>query len=258
MTAPLNGKKIFGAARFFGINNVTNPTPARFGLPQDSTVTFKRGTKAIFGEKQLAADVSAGELDVSGKVTYGESNPRIFADLLFGDTGATGQTLEADGELGTVPASSTYTIQVTNHTTWTQDLGVVDVVTGKRMKCVAAAAEVAGVSYSVAAGVYTFASGDASMAKKISYLYTNSSAGETVVLSNQLMGRVGGFTAVNVFNWTNAAGVLEQDVLTLTNCIASDAEIASKMGDYAKPTFGYAAACDQTDSLGTFSFAEAA
>lgn len=250
----VNGKKIFGQGRFFGISNVTAPTPARFGLVQDQTITFKRSTKSIFGENQLAADVSSAELEVTGKVTYGTSNPRISADLMFGVAGSTGQTLEADNELGTASASI---VTVANSANWTQDLGVVAVTTGKRMVRVASG-PVAGVSYTVAAGVYTFAAGDSTIQVKISYLWTSSASGESVVITNQPMGRVGGFTGVMVFPWTNPSGVVEQDVLTLNSCVASDNEISTKLGDYSKPTFGFMAATDANDTLGTFAFSQAA
>jgi len=253
--AVLNGKKIFGAGRFFGINNVTNPTPARFVLPQDMSITFKRGVKSLYGENQLAADVSGGEMDVTGKVTYGTSNARIIADLLFGVGNNTGQTLESDNELGTI---AMHTISVANASTWTVDLGVVNTASGKRYQRVAAGSETAGVSYSAASGNYSFASGETGTTFKISYLYTNASAGETVNLTNQPMGKVSDFSAVYVFPWTNNSNVTEQDVLTLNSCVASDAEISTKQGDYAKPSFGFTAACDTNDMLGTFSFAETA
>jgi len=251
----LNGKKIFGAGRFFGINNIATPTPARFVLPQDMSVTFKRGVKSLFGENQLAADLSGGEMEVSGKVSYGTSNARVLADLLFGVGSTTGQTLESDNELGTI---STHSIQVANHTTWTVDLGVVNTATGVRYQRVASGSETAGVSYSVASGTYTFASGETGTTFKISYLYANASAGETVSLTNQPQGKVSDFSAVYVFPWTNNSNVTEQDVLTLNSCIASDAEISTKSGDYAKPSFAFSAACDTNDTLGTFSFAETA
>jgi hypothetical protein len=51
-------------AAFFGINNVSNPTPARFMIPQDMSVSFKRQVKSLFGENQLAWDVGSGELSL--------------------------------------------------------------------------------------------------------------------------------------------------------------------------------------------------
>ena len=254
MTA-LNGKKIFGAGRFFGINNVANATPARFVLPQDMAVTFKRSTKSLFGESQLAADVSGGELEVTGKVSYGTSNARVIADLLFGVGNTTGQTLEADNEPGT---TASHAISTVNASTWIADLGVVNTASGKRYQRAAAGSETSGISYSAASGVYTFASGETGTTFKISYLYTSASAGETVSLTNQPMGKVSDFSAVYVFPWVNNANATEQDVLTLNSCIASDAEIATKQGDYAKPSFSFMAACDTNDTLGTFSFAETA
>lgn len=253
MTTVLNGKKTFGAGRFFGINNVTNPTPARFSVPQDQSITFKRDVKSLFGESQLAADVAGGSMTVTGKVTLGTTVARIFADLIFGDAGSANQTLQADKEAGTVPATTPFTITVANSASWTVDLGVRSVDTGALLTCVASASEVAGKSYSVAAGVYKFAAGDANKSFKISYLYTAANSGETVIMSNQPMGKTGNFTGVYVFPWGT-----EQDVITLNNCIASGTEISTKMGDYAKPTFDFEAACDNNDVLGTFSFAEAA
>jgi hypothetical protein len=194
-------------------------------------------------------------MDVAGKVSYGTSNARVIADLLFGVGNTTGQTLEADNELDTI---ATHQIQVANHATWTVDLGVVNTATGTRYQRTTSGSEVAGVSYSVASGVYNFASGETGTTFKISYLYTNPSAGETVSLTNQPMGKVSDFSAVYVFPWTNNANVTEQDVLTLNSCIASDAEISTKQGDYAKPSFSFTAACDTNDVLGTFSFAETA
>jgi hypothetical protein len=125
---------------------------------------------------------------------------------------------------------------------------------------VAAASEVAGKSYSFNAstGTYNFNVSETGTTFKFSYLYTLSSSGETLALANQAMGRVGGFTAVLVFPWTNPSNVVEQDVLTLNNCIASDSSMATKLGDYGKPTFGYEAAVDSNENLGTFTFAEAA
>ena len=250
----VNGKKIFGAGRFFGINNVTNPTPARFGVPQDISVSFKRAVKSLFGENQLAADVASGELTVSGKVTLGTVNPRIYTDLVFGDAGSTGQIIEADKESGTL-TSFAYT--VANATNFVTDCGVVNATTGVPYACVASGSEVAGKSYSLGTGAtkgkYTFASAETGTNFKFSYLYNSTTTGETVTLANQPMGKTGNFTAVNIFPWGS-----EQDVLVLNSCMGSDAELSTKAGDYGKPTFAYEASSDVNDILGTFTFAEAA
>ena len=79
-----------------------------------------------------------------------------------------------------------------------------------------------------------------------------------MALANQPQGKVSDFAAIYVFPWTDPGNLVEQDVLTLNSSIAPDAEIATKTGDYAKPTFSFTAACDTNGNLGTFSFAEGA
>jgi hypothetical protein len=253
MTAPLAGKPTFGAGRVFAIANVTNPTPARALVPQSQSIDFKRKTESLFGEKQLAVAVGAGEMEVTGKVEFGKIVARMFSDIIFGDSGTTGQTLEADKEAGMVPASTAYTVQVVNHTTWLFDLGVVNASTGVIMSCVAGGSEVAGKSYSVSAGVYTFASGDASAPVLISYAYTSSTAGETVVLTNQAQGLTGNFQAVHVLPWGT-----EQDMFVFNDCLAGSSGIALKKSGFANFTLEYTAAANNNDQLGTATFAEAA
>jgi len=247
----VNGQKVFAAGRFFGINNVTVPTPTVFGVPQDQTITFKRDVKSLFGENQLPEDVSSGTMQVSGKVTLATLNPRMFADLVFGVSGTPGQTNLANKEPGAIPGSGPFTVTVANSATWTGNEGVIDATTGKPMARVASSP--AAGQYSAAAGVYTFSSADQGKAVLISYTFTISSSGETVPLNNAPMGKVGNFTAVMQFLWGS-----EQSLLTLNNCLSTDTELATKLDDYGKPTFGFNSSCDTSGVLGSFSFAEAA
>jgi len=251
MTNSITGKKIFGAGRFFGINNVTSPTPMRAYVPQDQSIDFKLNTKSLFGENRLPVAVAAGDMSVTGKVSLGANNARLFADLMFAVSSTTGIISEADMEAGTVPGSVAYTVTVTNSATWNTDLGVVKASDGTVMTRVASAP--AAGQYSVAAGVYTFAAADANLNVKISYLYTTASVGEKITITNSLQGPAGAFTGVMVFPYA-----ADQDVLTLNNCISTDASIATKQGDYAKPSFGFMAATDSSDTLGTFAFSQAA
>jgi hypothetical protein len=252
MTTPLNGKPTFGAGRVFAIGNYTSPTPARALVPQSQSIDFKRKTESLFGEKQLAVAVGAGEMDVTGKVEYAKTQARILADIMFGDTGTTGSYLEADGELGTVAATTPFIITVVNSTNFLFDLGVVDVPTGNIMTCVAAT-PVAGKSYMVAAGVYTFAAGDEGVNKSISYAYANTTVGETVALNNQLQGLTGNFQAVHVLPWGT-----EQDMFVLYNCIAGSTGLSAKKSGFGTSTLDYTAAANSSGSLGVATFAEAA
>ncbi len=246
-------KPTFGAGRVFATGNYANPTPARALVPQSQSIDFKRKTESLFGEQQLAVAVGAGEMDITGKVEYGAANARIFADIMFGDGSTTGQTLEADGEAGTVPGTSTYTVTVVNSATWIFDLGVKNATTGVLMTCVASGSEMAGKSYSVAAGVYKFAAGDANTNVLISYAYTVSTSGETIALTNQTQGLVGNFTAVHVFPWGTG-----QDMFVFGNCIAGSAGISLKKSGFASNTLDYVACANSSGSVGTATFANAA
>lgn len=251
MGSSTTGKKIFGAGRFFGINNVSNPTPMRAYVPQDQSIDFKLATKDLYGENRLPVAVAAGEMSVTGKVTMGANSARMFADLMFAVGSSAGQILEQEQEAGTIPGSVAYTVTVANSATWTTDLGVALAADGTAFTRVASAP--AAGQYSVAAGVYTFAAADANKNVKISYLYTQASTGEKITITNSLQGPAGSFTAVMVFPYGS-----DQDVLTLNNAIPSEGGISTKQGDYAKPTFGFMASTDASDTLGTFSFAQAA
>jgi hypothetical protein len=240
--------RIFGAGRPFALPNITNPTPIRFGVPQDMSLDFKRTTKPLFGENMFPEDVAGGEMTVTGKVTMGELSGDLFANL-FQATLAAGTTMEADNEQGVVAAATPYKITVANSATWTVDLGVKN-VNGNYLSRVAAGSEVAGNSYSVAAGAYQFAAKDAGLTYYISYLYTSATAGHTLTLANSVQGPTDSFTAVMAYlNGTN------QNIVTLNNCITSDTAMASKQGDWGKPTYGYDAAVDDNGVLGTMAFA---
>lgn len=240
--------RIFGAGRPFALPNVNNPTPIRFGVPESMTLDFKQTVKTLFGENIFPEDVSGGQMTVTGKVTMGELNGDLFASM-FQATLAAGTTAQIDKEMGVVAAATPFKITVANSATWTVDLGV-QTAAGIRLSRVAAGSEVAGESYSVAAGVYTFASTDAGVTYYISYLYTESTAGHSMTLKNALQGATASFTAVHVFSNRSS-----QNIVTLNNCIPSNTTLGTKEGDYGKPTYDYDAAVDANGILGTMALA---
>ena len=255
MANSITGKKIFGAGRPYGINNVTNPTPIQFLVPQSQTITIKRSNKTLHGENQLPDAVGAGEMTVSSKITYGASSSRAMAELFFNQSATAGSLVEHRGEAATISATSPYTVTVADAANFSLDLGVVFVATNQIMTRVAAGSEQAGVSYSVdtTTGKYTFSDGDTGKNVKISYLSKSATVGETLTVSNPLQGKTGNFTGVFVFPWGS-----EQDIITLNNLLANNTEIGSKGGDFAKPTLDADASTDDNGQLGTFAFAQAA
>jgi hypothetical protein len=258
MPTPLSGKPTFGAGRVIAVPNVTNPTPARALVPQSQSIDFKRKVESLFGEKQLAVAVGGGEMEVTGKVEFGKTNARIFADILFGVGSSTGSYLQADKEAGTVPGSSTYVITVANATNYLFDLGVINADTGVIYTRVASGSEVSGASYSVATsgvnkGKYTFAAGDANANILLSYAYSSSTIGETLSLTNQNQGLIGSFQAVHVLPWGT-----QQDMVVFNNCIAASSGLSAKKSGFGSTMLDYHASVDAYDKLGTMTFAEAA
>jgi len=252
MVQPLSGKPTFGAGRVFATANQNNPTPARAFVPQSQSIDFKRKTESLFGEYQMALAVGAGEMDVSGKVEMGKTQPRILSDIMLGDTQASGSYLEADGELVAVAASSPYTGTVVNSATFLFDLGVVNPTTGAILTCVASA-PVAGKSYMVTAGVYTFAAGDEGVSYAISYAYSITTTGATIAMNNQPQGLTGQFQAVHVLPWG-----AQQDIFVFTNCIAGGYSHSLKKSGFGSSSLDYMAFVGTNGSLGTATFADAA
>jgi len=248
----LSGKPTFGAGRAFMIPNVTNPTPTRAFTPQSQSIDISRKVESLFGENIFAEAVGVGETEVSGKVEYGKSVASVLANLLSGDAITTGSYAEADKEAGTVPSGSPYTYSPVNVSTFLYDLGVRNVTTGAIYTCVAAGSEIAGKSYSITAGVYKFATGDANINIQVSYAYSVSASGVSVSLANTLQGQTGTFQAVHVFPWGT-----EQDMVVLNNCLASKSTLFSaKKSGFGTSTLDYMASVSGTGSLGTITFAE--
>lgn len=248
--AAQSGQKIFGAGRFYGILATGVATPNPFHVTQDAALDFKRDIKRLHGVNQLPVDVAAGMLTVVGKVTNGVIAARALNDLMIGGTLSTGQIPNIANESLTITTGSTASSLV-NGAGLVTDLGIYGSTDGIPLTKVTTGTVASADQYSLTtAGAIQLSSLAARTGLKASYLYSTS-GGQQVALTNQPMGKTGGFVAVLAFLWS-----LDKATVQLNNCIASDYGIATKLDDYTKPVFGFEAAVDATDSLGTFSFAE--
>lgn len=253
-----NGQKVFGAGRFYGVPTTTYPTPSVFGVVQDMSLDFKRDIKRLHGLNQFPVDVASGMMTVTGKVNMGALNGRLMNDLMMGGTLTTGQIPWIANEAATIAGSSAGagTVTAANGAGIITDLGVYAYLTGVPFVRTSTAAPPGSGFYQVSTvGLYTFSSLDGNLAVRLSYLYSTS-GGQQIAMTNQPMGKVGNFVAVMEMLWTNLAGTQEKASLSLSNCMASDYGLATKLDDYLKPGFGFDAACDSNDSLGTMSLAE--
>jgi hypothetical protein len=239
----------FGSGTLWGVNTAANSTPKKFGALQDVSVDFQSTTKMLYGGYQFPLATGRGTSKITGKAKMGSISGSMMADLFFNVTPTTGQTTTANDEAGTVPASSTYIVTVSNSATWVTDLGVKFTTTGLPLSRVASSP--AAGQYSVAAGVYTFAAADASKAVLVSYTYTVTGTGQGFVINNQLLGTAPTFKLVleEVYS-TN------KFVLTLNACISEKLTLASKLEDFMIPEFDFSAFADSSGSIGRMDFNE--
>lgn len=243
--------RFFGSGSLFGTPSGSNPTPVQFGVLQEVSLDFNFTIKELYGQYQFPVDIGRGTAKVTGKAKSGELDPDILGTLFFNESLTTGQIIGVVNEAGTVPASSTYTVTVTNSATWTVDLGVFYAATGVRMRRVASAPSAG--EYSVAAGVYTFASADASTAVLISYEYTSNTGGRKFEITNNLLGDSPSFS-MNFVGKRVSGGTTRNTTINLNRCMSSKLSLATKLEDFTIPDFDFNAMADDSGSVGTMSF----
>ena len=237
----------FGSGSLFGIPSIANPTPVQFGGLQDVSVDFSFSAKELRGQYQFPIAIARGSGKISWKAKAARINGAALNNLFFNGANAAGLQTSQISESGTVAGT---TITVANSATWLTDLGVVNGSTGVTYQRVASG-PVAGISYSVAAGVYTFAAGDVGVAMLISYIYTTAGTGNKTTITNQLMGNQSTFQMVlgETFN-------SKQFTLTLNACIANKWAVASKLEDFWIPEWDGEAYADNNNIIGTLAVSE--
>lgn len=178
-----------------------NPTPIVCGVLQDVTLKASRSLKKLYGQNQWPVSVADAEGSLSGTAKFAQFYGTFIKQALSGSI-ATGQTIGAINEAGVVPATP-FQVTTTNSANWIADLSVYDYTANKPLTRVASSPATG--QYSVAAGVYTFAAADTAHAVGINYTYS-ATTGQTVSVTNQLMGTATTFTAAlfNNYNGQNS------------------------------------------------------
>lgn len=247
----MSKKIVFGSGTLWGINTAANSTPAKFAALQSVGVDIAFSTKELFGQHNFPITVARGAGKITCKASAATFQARAFNDLFFNGTLQNGnRVMTALDEAGSVPAASTYTVTVANSATFSSDLGVVDKLTGSLMKKVAAAP--AAGEYTVAAGVYTFASADASKEVLISYQYNVVSGGSTIIIAQQLLGTAPKFKTVLSTKYDG-----QQIDLQLNACVATKLSFATKQEDFALPDFEFSCFADDSGEVGRWIFPDA-
>lgn len=245
---------VFGAGTLFGTPKqdatgaaIANPTPVEFGALQDVSVDISFDVKTLHGSNQFPLAIGRGKGKISGKASFAQINGLLLNSLVFGQSISSGILSDVKDTTGTLIPTTPFTITPTppSSGTWTADLGVSD-ATGATMTRVASGPTTG--QYSVAAGVYTFASADAGLKVFIDYQYTATSA--TAVKStvqNVLMGYAPTFQA-DLF--TSYGG--KNLIMSLPQCISTKLSVATKLDDFMLPSFDFEAFADASGNVATW------
>lgn len=245
---------MFGSGVLFGKRtDVANSTPTLFGTLQEVQIDLQFTNKELYGQNQFPVAVARGEGKIQGKAKFASINGRAYNDLFLGQTLASGETRVAYMEAGAVPAASPYTVTVANAVTFKEDLGVINASTGIALVKVASAPATGQYSVDEATGTYTFAAADTGTAVLYNYRYTMSTAGsgQSINISNQLLGTAPQFQAVFYETYQS-----KQLSLTLNACISDKLSLQTKTSDFTVPEMDFSAFADAAGNIGLLSIQE--
>lgn len=168
-------------------NPATPSSPRMPGSFQDFTFDNSGTIKELRSQNQYPDDTGVTDKKATWKMGSGRFDIDLFNNLFAGETISTGGEAIVIQEAHNVPASSPYTVTVTNHTNFFADMGVSYASNGQPLSRVAVVAAAGQYSVNQSTGVYTFYLGDTGASIVISYSYTVTT-GNILTVHNQIIG----------------------------------------------------------------------
>lgn len=242
---------VFGSGVLMGVRtDVANATPVNFGLVQEVSPSMKFDQKELYGQYQFPVAVARGKGKFGLKAKLARVSGLVMASLFLGQSLTSGMLTASIAEAHAVPASSPYTVTVTNSAEFVDDYGVVYAATGLPLTKVASGPTQG--QYSVSAGVYTFAAADDGAAVLISYTYTvTGTTSQQVTVTNQLMGQT---PLIQAQFYTSFQGVPMS--AKFYNVIPTGLDFATKLDDFMIPDMEMGVQANAAGQLCNFSFGE--
>jgi hypothetical protein len=176
----------------FGLGSITfipagaNPTPTMIGVLSDVSIDVAYELKELRGSMQVAVDVARGPLKITGKAKNSAISGAALVMALAGGTSSTASKVGVVGETATIPTTP-FQVTVANGATFFEDLGVIDLTSGKQMVRGATATGTNVYAVNIVTGQYTFNTADSGHNVSINYAYTRAAVGKTVTLNNAIM-----------------------------------------------------------------------
>lgn len=232
-------------------NGVAVPTPRRFATLQETTFSFKGTNKELTGENVFAEAVGRSDVKITATAKSAQFNADAFNDVFFSQAATTGHKKIVYDEPGTITSAANPAMNGAN---FVQDLGVMDIVTGRQMTRVDAEATLVTGEYTIdpETGEYGFAAADEGHGILKSYVYEDETAGKTIPILNQLAGEAPTFQAI-FFNKFQGKTIY----LKLNACVSDGLDFGFKQGDFAIPNFSFGAQADDNGNVGEYSQSEA-
>lgn len=225
-------------------NLPTNPTPVKFGVLQEMSVSFKGDLKKLYGQLQFPVATARAKVNVDIKGKLAVFDPTMLNQIMFAQTQTTGVKLIADGEIHPIGTTVT-TTNAANYVNPGGDFGVVRLDTGAQMIKVASAPATGQYSVVESTGIYSFNAADTGFNVAISYLYTSSARGTTIALAGQLMGYA---PEVEIFAYSMFRS--KYLAIQLNDVTLGGIDIPSKLEDFWITDFDGSANLDASNILG--------
>lgn len=229
--------------------DIANPTPVNIGYAKEFSLDFDPDTKQLYGQNQFPLAVARGTIKSTAKAKSAVFSGMALNTVFFGATMIAGSLMLAASEAATVPASTPWTVTVANAASFDKDCGVVNASTGLPLQLVASAPATG--QYSVAAGVYTFASADTGKALLISYLYKQASVGQTLPIVNRLIGSTPTFQ-LDYATINNGIPLC----IRLYNVLCDKLSMSFKISDFGEPDTDFQIAANPAGNIGNIYFGE--
>jgi hypothetical protein len=214
--------------------DITPATPYGIGFGQSFSLSNKSSNKQLFGQDRYPLLIGPGTIKTSGKFVAAKLSGQAANSIFFGLSFTSGGVIWNINEQHSVPASSPYTITVTNSATYSDDLGVIYESTGLPLTKVTSGPTVG--QYSEASGVYTFAAADEGVGMGITYRSTTT-GGQTLGVTNQPIGTAPTFQLdyYTSFNQPTAQAF----IVRVYYCVAGGYDLDFKLEDFMMPSFDF-------------------
>jgi hypothetical protein len=247
---------LFGAGTAFikpvAGNMGPNPTPGTLGVMQSCDIEFSGSSKTLYGQQQSPVAVARSEMKYTAKAKFAQIFGKQWCDYFFGQATSASYKSASLNESHTVPASPyTVTISPPNSGTFSEDLGVSYASSGLSLVRVTATPATGQYSVNEATGVYTFAAGDTTANVFVSYLYSLTTGGVSMVAANELMGFAPTLELTWVGSYNNQGAVVK-----LYNCLCSKLTLQAKNTDFSVPDIEFEAFANSAGNVLEYNFTQ--